>query len=161
MQPIVIGVVCFSLYGAFLCIRSIFRMYKDKDKKLMLWTLGGFAITPFLLWGALQLSESNMNIWFAIPILLLGVGWLSLGYFVEVYLRKEKQRKLDGIKRVVPVRPENHLRHNLILLAISIVVWIYGAVIGINNATVETFALCISMFLLARSVSSLWRYRGF
>lgn len=161
MQAIIVGIVCLFLYGSFLCIRGMVRMYKEREIKLLLWTAAFFVLAPLLAWGALSLAEDNMNIWFALPILLFGITWLCIGYFVEAYLRKEKRRQLDGLKKVIPARPPNHLRNNLVLLAIAVAIWIYGATAGIANATVETCALCICMFLFARAVSSLWRYRGF
>lgn len=160
-QAILLGTICVTIYGLFLCIRGMIRLYKEKEMK-MLTCVGVYLLAaPLAVWGILSMDVSKASIWIIVPGLILVFVWICMGYFLEAYLRKEKRRKEDGEKKIIPVPSKGVIRKNLILMGISLIIWVYGAFVGINNATLETCAVCVVSFLFARSLAALWRYRGF
>lgn len=161
VQAVIVASVCMGIYSVFLTIRGLIRLHKEKEHKMLVCVLAFFLLAPAFFLLALNYGDGRWTIWLAMPALLLGIAWLCMGFFLESYLRREKQRKLDGMKRVIPKAPPHAIRNNLLLAALSIAIWCFGAFVGISNATAETCALCICVFLLARSVGALWKYRGF
>lgn len=159
-QVVLLGGICVTIYGVFLMIRGMIRLYRDKEMKMFRSALIFFLGAPLLLLAIVLLIKSY-NLWTALPVLVLGLGWISMGYLLESYLRKEKARKADGMKRILPKAKPGQLRKDLILLAVAIIIWVLGVVGVFTNGTVETVAVCICFFLFASSISDLWKYRGF
>lgn len=161
LQAIALGLFFATLYGLFLFIRGMIRLHKEGEKKLFLCAALFFVVAPLIVCLVAFMPEEQLNIWFALPAVLLGLIWISTGYFLESYLRKQKQMALEGRKRPILARPPHWLRNSMLCLASGAALWAFGALIGIKNATVETCALCVSCFLLMFGLSRLWRYRGF
>lgn len=161
VYAVLLAFCCLAIFGAYLTIRSLIRLYKDGQKRMFRWVLGFFLVLPTALFITLSLWQGQWTIWVALPIVLIGLTWMCEGYFVESFLRQEKQMALEGRKRVVPTPPPGARRKQFILLGVAIIIWCYGMFIGIANPTVETCALCLSIFLLGRALATLWRYRGF
>lgn len=161
LQALIIGLAAVSLYGLFLFIRGMVRLYKDGQKKLLLCAVIFFVIAPLLVVAAGRVPQSRMSVWIAIPAVLLALIWALTGYFLEGYLRNEKKRRLEGRKRMIPPRPAHWPRNDILTLAGGVAIWLAGVFIKLNNPTIDTCALCISVFLIIRGASHLWRYRGF
>lgn len=159
-QVLLLGGICVAAYGVFLTIRGLIRVYREKEMKMFWSALGFFVAAPLLLFVILLLVK-NYNLWTVLPVLVLGMGWISMGYLFESYLRKEKARKADGIKKILPKPKPGQIRKDLILLAVALVLWVLGILGIFTNGTVETVAVCICFFLFASSISDLWKYRGF
>ena len=159
-QVLLLGGICVTAYGVFLTIRGLIRVYRDKEMKMFWSVLGFFVAAPLLLFVILLLVK-NYNLWTVLPVLVLGLGWISMGYLFESYLRKEKARKADGIKKILPKPKPGQIRKDLILLAVALILWVLGITGVFTNGTVETVAVCICFFLFASSISDLWKYRGF
>ena len=159
-QVLLVGGICVALYGVFLTIRGLVNVYRDKEMKMFWSVLALFVGAPLLLLVILLLVKSY-NLWTVLPVLLLGFGWISMGYIFETYLRKEKARKADGLKRIIPTPKHGQIRKDLILLGTAIVIWLLGMFGIFTNGTVETVAVCVCFFLFASSISDLWKYRGF
>ena len=155
-----LGGICVTAYGVFLTIRGLIRVYRDKEMKMFWSALGFFVAAPLLLFVILLLVK-NYNLWTVLPVLVLGLGWISMGYLFESYLRKEKARKADGIKKILPKPKPGQIRKDLILLAVALILWVLGILGVFTNGTVETVAVCVCFFLFASSISDLWKYRGF
>jgi|GEM_PF-2081023 len=161
LQAILVGLAALTVYGLFLLLRGMIRLHQEGENKLLAWVAAFFVIAPSLVALVGNIPQERLNIWIVIPTLLLALGWISSGYFVESYLRREKQRNLEGKKRELPARPPHWLRDNLLLIGGGAALWLVGVFVGISNAVLETSALCVSVFLLLRGGSRLWRYRGF
>lgn len=167
MNALICGAVCGALYGLFLFIRGLFRLKKTGEHKMFGWCLGLFCLGLLILGLGLLIKLEAINSWIALPILLVLFMMFSAGYFLESYLRHEKRRRADGLDKIIPARPKHWLRNNLILLVVALIIWAVGAFIGFSfiglgdNKTFEISLLCICMFLVARALSSLWKYRGF
>ena len=159
-QVLLVGGICVALYGVFLTIRGLVNVYRDKEMKMFWSVLALFVGAPLLLLVILLLVK-NYNLWTVLPVLLQGFGWISMGYIFETYLRKEKARKADGLKRIIPTPKPGQIRKDLILLGTAIVIWLLGMFGIFTNGTVETVAVCVCFFLFASSISDLWKYRGF
>ena len=159
-QVLLVGGICVALYGVFLTIRGLVNVYRDKEMKMFWSVLALFVGAPLLLLVILLLVK-KYNLWTVLPVLLLGFGWISMGYIFETYLRKEKARKADGLKKVIPTPKSGQIRKDLLLLVAAIVIWLLGMFGIFTNGTVETVAVCICFFLFASSLSDLWKYRGF
>ena len=159
-QVLLLGGICVTAYGVFLMIRGMIHVYREKEMKLFWSALIFFVAAPLLLFAILLLVK-NYNLWTVLPVLVLGAGWISMGYLFESYLRKEKARKADGIKKILPKAKPGQIRKDLILLAVALIIWVLGIVGVFTNGTVETVAVCICFFLFASSISDLWKYRGF
>ena len=159
-QVLLVGGICVALYGVFLTIRGLVNVYRDKEMKMFWSVLALFVGAPLLLLVILLLVK-NYNLWTVLPVLLLGFGWISMGYIFETYLRKEKARKADGLKRIIPTPKPGQIRKDLMLLGTAIVIWLLGMFGIFTNGTVETVAVCVCFFLFASSISDLWKYRGF
>ncbi|MBQ6535197.1 MAG: hypothetical protein IJI40_00235 [Firmicutes bacterium] len=127
----------------------------------MFWSVLGFFVAAPLLLFVILLLVKNYNLWTVLPVLVLGLGWISMGYLFESYLRKEKARKADGIKKILPKPKPGQIRKDLILLAVALILWVLGIFGVFTNGTVETVAVCVCFFLFASSISDLWKYRGF
>ena len=100
-QVLLLGGICVAAYGVFLTIRGLIRVYREKEMKMFWSALAFFVAAPLLLFVILLLVK-NYNLWTVLPVLVLGMGWISMGYLFESYLRKEKARKADGIKKILP-----------------------------------------------------------
>lgn len=159
-QVLLLGGICVAAYGVFLTIRGLIRVYREKEMKMFWSALAFFVAAPLLLFVILLLVK-NYNLWTVLPVLVLGMGWISMGYLFESYLRKEKARKADGIKKILPKPKPGQIRKDLILLSVALVLWVLGILGIFTNGTVETVAVCICFFLFASSISDLWKYRGF
>ncbi len=159
-QVLLLGGICVAAYGVFLTIRGLIRVYREKEMKMFWSALAFFVAAPLLLFVILLLVK-NYNLWTVLPVLVLGMGWISMGYLFESYLRKEKARKADGIKKILPKPKPGQIRKDLILLGVALVLWVLGILGVFTNGTVETVAVCICFFLFASSISDLWKYRGF
>lgn len=159
-QVLLLGGICVAAYGVFLTIRGLIRVYREKEMKMFWSVLGFFVAAPLLLFVILLLVK-NYNLWTVLPVLVLGLGWISMGYLFESYLRKEKARKADGIKKILPKPKPGQIRKDLILLAVALILWVLGIFCVFTNGTVETVAVCVCFFLFASSISDLWKYRGF
>ncbi|MBR5429611.1 MAG: hypothetical protein IK116_03695 [Firmicutes bacterium] len=160
-QFLLVGGICVALYGVFLMIRGMINVYREKEMKMFWSALIFFIVVPLLLLVVILLVK-HYNLWTALPVLVLGGAWVVMGYFFESYLRKEKARKADGMKKILPKPKPGQIRKDLILLGAAVLVWILG-VTGLfsKNGTIETAAVCICFFLLASSIADLWKYRGF
>ena len=159
-QVLLLGGICVAAYGVFLTIRGLIRVYREKEMKMFWSALAFFVAAPLLLFVILLLVK-NYNLWTVLPVLVLGMGWISMGYLFESYLRKEKARNADGIKKILPKPKPGQIRKDLILLGVALVLWVLGILGVFTNGTVETVAVCICFFLFASSISDLWKYRGF
>ena len=159
-QVLLVGGICVALYGVFLTIRGLVNVYRDKEMK-MFWSVFGFFIAAPLLLLLIILVVKSYDLWTVLPVLLLGFGWISMGYIFESYLRKEKARQADGMKKVIPKPKPGQIRKDLILLGCAITIWFLGMFGVFTNGTLETVAVCICFFLFASSISDLWKYRGF
>ncbi len=162
VQAIILGVACCGLYGLFLFVRGLVRLVKLGEMKMFGWTLGLFLLGGLLVAAGLLTKEENMNIWIALPVVIIAVLLLCAGYFLESYLRAEQRRRTDGKGKTFPARPKHWLRTCLLLLGAGLALWLGGLLWGYGgNGTVQTILLCACMFLLARSLTALWKYRGF
>lgn len=159
-QFLIVGGVCVALYGVFLMIRGMIRVFREKEMKMFWSALIFFLAAPALLLVIILLVK-NYNLWTVLPVLVLGLSWIAMGYFFESYLRKEKARKADGLKKVIPKAKPGQIRKDLILLAVAVILWVAGVLGVFTNGTLETVAVCACFFLLASSISDLWKYRGF
>ena len=159
-QVLLLGGICVAAYGVFLTIRGLIRVYREKEMKMFWSALAFFVAAPLLLFVILLLVK-NYNLWTVLPVLVLGMGWISMGYLFESYLRKEKARKADGIKKILPKPKPGQIRKDLIMLAVALILWVLGILGVFTNGTVETVAVCVCFFLFASSISDLWKYRGF
>ncbi len=159
-QVLLLGGICVALYGVFLMIRGMIHVYKEKEMKMFWSALIFFFGAPLLLLIIVLLVKSY-DLWTALPVLVLGLGWISMGYIFESYLRHEKSRKADGLKKIIPKAKPGQIRKDLILLAVAVVIWGLGMAGVFTNGTVQTVAVCICFFLFASSISDLWKYRGF
>lgn len=161
VQAIILGAACLGIYGVFLSVRGMIRLWKLEQKQMLVCMAAFFLLAPLLVVGGLFLGDNGWTLWLALPVLALAIAWICQGYFLEFYLRRELRLKQDGLKRVIPKRPAKGLRNDLLLLAAALLIWCWGMFIGIKTPMVETCAICLCVFLLARSLASLWRYRGF
>ena len=159
-QVLLIGGICVAVYSVFLMIRGLIRVYREKEMKMFWSALIFFLAAPLLLLAILLLIKSY-NLWTVLPVLVLGFGWLFAGYLFESYLRKEKARKADGLKKTLPKPQPGQIRKDLILLAVAVLIWVLGVLGVFTNGTLETVAVCVCFFLFASSISDLWKYRGF
>ena len=159
-QVLLLGGICVAAYGVFLTIRGLIRVYREKEMK-MFWSALAFFVSAPLRLCVILLLVKNYNLWTVLPVLVLGMGWISMGYLFESYLRKEKARKADGIKKILPKPKPGQILKDLILLGVALVLWVLGILGVFTNGTVETVAVCICFFLFASSISDLWKYRGF
>ena len=171
-QVLLLGGICVTLYGVFLMIRGMIHVYREKEMKMFRSALLFFIGAPLLLLSIILLVK-EYNLWTVLPVLILGIGWICMGYLFESYLRKEKARKADGIKKIIPKPKAGQIRKDLILLAVAaavaafimlavaVIIWVLGILGVFTNGTVETVAVCICFFLFASSISDLWKYRGF
>ena len=158
-QVLLLGGICVTLYGVFLMIRGMIHVYREKEMKMFRSALLFFIGAPLLLLIILLVKEYNL--WTVLPVLILGIGWICMGYLFESYLRKEKARKADGIKKIIPKPKAGQIRKDLILLAVAVIIWVLGILGVFTNGTLETVAVCVCFFLFASSISDLWKYRGF
>lgn len=162
VPALVIGMLCVFLYGLFLFIRGLFRLAKMQELKMLYWILGAFGFGAILVGAGFLIKVSSVNIWIALPLVVIAFILISAGYFLESFLRAEQRRRVDGLAKVIPVRPKNWLRNNLFLLVLGMILWAIGAFVGYGESeTVNTCLLCLCMFLFARSIVSFWKYRGF
>ncbi len=162
-QALIVAVVGLAVVGIFLAIRGIIRLFLEEEKKLAIFAIIFFVTLPALFLVGIFLPEDVLGaIWIYLPVFLLLVVWICFGYFLEAYLKKEKQRKANGEKRIIPTRPPHCLRNNIFLIAIGIAIWCFGAFVGFGNRGIlETCTICISIFLVIRGCAALWKYRGF
>lgn len=163
LQALIIGIAGLSAVGIFLAVRGIVRLFLEKETKLATLAIIFFVAVPLIFVLGLLLAESVLEeVWVFLPLILLLVVWVCFGFFLEAYLRKEKQRKLSNEKRVIPERPAHWLRNNLLIIAAGIMIWLFGAFVGFGQMKiVETCAICVALFLVVRGCAALWRYRGF
>ena len=155
------GVAAASVYGIFLYVRGMVRLRMECENILFWCAFGFFPLVPLITWRAAVLPREHMTIFIALPTVVLVIMWIVTGYLIDSYLKKEKKRKLEGYPKVLPARPLNWLRDNLIFIAVGIVIWCAGQFLHIKDAAVETIMLCGCIFCVIRAVASLWRYRGF
>lgn len=164
MLPALIVIISsIAVLGIFLAIRSIFRLFLIQQHKLAVVSLSTFLLIPALcVLGFLLSAMAADKIWIYLPLVLLLLLWLSLGYLLEIYLRWEQRRKLSGEPRFTPARPKHYLIINLGLIALGIGLWLFGALIGFGNwHIIETAVMAAALFLFIRSTVILWKYRGF
>ncbi|MCL1975266.1 MAG: hypothetical protein FWG61_03785 [Firmicutes bacterium] len=160
MSPLILGFLVMVSYGLFLLIRALFCLYRAGARKLV-YVISGFMISvPPLIWLVAKIPADRMSIWFALPTLVLCGFWVCLGYFVEGY--RKKKEKGNGLFPVdKPLPTPSLIRRNVLILVSGLVLWCYGAFIGIANRQLEIVLLCICIFLLTTSLASLWKYRKF
>ena len=162
MLPIlIVSGVCVTMYGMFLMIRGLVRVYKLKDMKMFYSALAFLILDPLLLTLFILLVK-QYDLWLFLPVLILAGSWICMGYFFESWLRKDRERRANGLKRVLPQPKPGQIRKDLILLAVALLLWVAGACGLLSfNPTLETCGVCICFFLLASSAADLWKYRGF
>lgn len=162
-MQILIAACCVFAVGLFLNVRGMIRLLKNQEKKLFFWALGFFIVAPVLIILLYNLFSDGVvePIWVYFPLLIFFVAWACEGFFIQAYLKKEMQRKLDGAKKIVPIRPKHHIAKNSALIATSVGIWVVGVFVGFPSSILSTCALCICVYLFIRAVASLWRYRGF
>lgn len=160
-QAVVVAMACMGIYSIFLTVRGLIRLYQERELRMLICVAAFFLLAPVLFLLAVDYGDGIWTIWLALPTLLLGICWICTGFFLESFLRRQQKLKLDGRKREIPKAPPHNRRNNLLLLLLSLGIWIFGAFVGIKDATIETCALCICLFLFARAVGALWKYRGF
>lgn len=161
-QALLIGTICAGLYGLFLFFRGLIRLHKLEERKMFFSCIALFLLGCLLLGASLFLKLEALNIWIVLPVLIIFFLLLSAGYFLEAYLKGERRRRMDGMQKVIPARPKNWLRDSLVFLSLGLVLWLVGVFLGYgSNETVEVCVLCVSLFLLGKAFTSLWKYRGF
>jgi hypothetical protein len=155
-----IGFLTMVVYGLFLLIRALPRLYRAGDKKLVYCVIGFALVIPLPVWLVATMPQERLSSWLALPALILFGIWVCLGYFVESYHKKKKQES-GKVPIKGPSPPPGLLRRNALVLAAGVAIWIYGAFVGINNRTAEIVLLCVSLLLRTASLGSFWRYRKF
>ena len=158
MQPLIIGLLAIIGYGLFLLIRALPRLYRAGDQKLVYCAIVFTLAVPLAVWLIAKIPAERMNIWLALPALVLFGIWVCVGYFTESY-RKKKER--NSTLESKPAAPPSLKRRNMLIFAAGLIIWLFGAFIGIADRNVEIALLCISMLLLISSIGSFWRYRKF
>ena len=164
IQVLTLSCFAMAVYSAFLMIRGMVRLFKDREMKMFWSVLLAFVLLPALVGVVLLvIPVVGYNSWIAIPALIFIIVWICIGYVLEVYMRKELQRKMDGQMKIIPARPPHWLRNNLLILLVCSAVWIYGICGGyfFNNETFESIIMCLCLFFFGRSCMLLWKYRGF
>lgn len=156
----VITIVLLALagYGLFLTVRALLQLYRAGEHKLVWYAVAFVLGTPLLLWLSALIPEERISIWTALPTILLFFVWICFGYFLESF-RKNRAKEIEmGIYK--QKKPGNQRRNLLVCLA-GLVIWFVGAFVQIPNRTLEICLLCVSVFLLASGIGSLWRNRSF
>lgn len=162
VQALIVGAILVSSVSLFFSIRGMFRLHSIGQNKLLLCCLCIFLLAPLLfVLGILFIPDDKFNIWTVVPLLLLAAVWILLGYALQIYLRREKAHRLDGIKRQRPCPPPHEIRNDLLLIVASVIIWFMGAFVGLAHPTIETCAMCACVFMFFKGVLSLWRYRKF
>ena len=161
IQAMLLGLICLGIYSIFLSLRGIYRLYQDREKKMLFCVTSAFLLLPVLFFLALHFGDGRWTIWLAAPTFFLGLFWLCMGMFLDSYMKREKKRKMNGEKREILKAPKQKIRNIWLQLLGCIILWWVGAFVGIKNSTLETCALCVCVFLFARSLADLWKYRGF
>lgn len=160
MQALAVGFAVMVVYGLFLLIKAMRRLYREGEKKLVFCAIIFMVVAPCLVWLSGLIPEERTNLWTALPTLLLFLLWVCAGYFLESY-RKQKEKLRDmGLDQRTQA-PANMLLRNTLVLAAGLAIWLYGAFVGIGDRTVEICLLCVSLFLLASSIGTFWKYRKF
>jgi len=155
------------IYGSFLVIRGLIRLYKSREMKMFWSVLLMFVIPPVLIVIAgyyIFFGDISKfpDAWVIAPVIMLIIFWMCIGYFLETYMKKEMRRKLDGQAKFIPVRPKNCIRNNLLTVGACVIVWIYGMCGGpFFNSSFETVVMCVCMFFFGQGCVRLWKYRGF
>lgn len=161
-QALLLGVLCAGIYGLFLFIRGLARLWAQGQKKMFAFCLSAYGLGCLALLACLFVKLEDLDIWILLPAMLLIFLLFSAGYFLESYLRELQRLKKQGLQRQTPQRKKYSLLIDLLMLFTALLIWCLGFFVGYDsNQTVEIILLCICMFLLARSVTSLWKYRGF
>ncbi len=162
MKTIIFAIVCVALFGVFLTIRGVVYLWRHHDKPTAAFATVLFFILPILIWRLANTPMEAMNAWIVMPALLLLLAWISIGYLLDAYRRKDIGGKKSGAKSAVPAKTtKGFVVRDLVCCLLGIAIWIYGYWIGFPNKTVDTMALCICLFLLTISFASFWRYRQY
>jgi len=160
VSPLLIGFFVMAGYGLFLLIRALPRLHRAGEQKLVYCIIGYTLIAPLPVWLVGRTQQESLNVWLALPALLLVGIWVCLGYFVESYRKKREQERGQGLTKRPPA-PPGFMRRNILALAAGLLIWFIGAFVGIEGRNVEIALLCISLFLLTASLGSFWHYRRF
>jgi len=163
LHAVFYAIVAVALYGIYLFIVGLVKLWRYHQKQMFWWTFAAFMFTGILFFLSLTIKYDDLNIWIALIAALAGIFWICMGYLMEAYLRKERQRLEAGQPRTIPQRPPHCMRNNFIILLLSLLVLAYGAFIGNfgGNVPFERIMLCLSLFFLASSCSKIWKYRNF
>ena len=160
MPPLLIGFLTMAGYGLFLLIRALPRLYRAGEHGLVYCVIGFALLAPLPVWIVAAMPQERLSMWLVLPALIFLCIWVCLGYFVESYRKKrERENGKGNAKRPSP--PPGLLRRNALVLAAGLIIWVYGAFVGIANHNIEIVMLCASLLLLTASLGSLWRYRKF
>ncbi|MEG1500820.1 MAG: hypothetical protein RR396_02590, partial [Clostridiales bacterium] len=85
------------------------------------------------------------------------------GFFMDSYVKKEQRigRENMAARNAKMKAPVDWQKKAWLILLFSLILWSYGAFIGVENKTVSTLLLCLSMFLFGSAISSFWKWRKF
>lgn len=148
-------------YSTYLSLRGIIRLYKIGSKKMFACALAVFVLVPILLVIVLLAPRELLSIWIVLPLGAFSLGWLFLGYLLRRHMAHQKELQLSGRKRVVLQPTRKIVITNLLLIVAALIIWAIGAFIGIKWPTIETCAVCAAVFMFAKGLGTLWKYRDF
>ncbi|MDO4582271.1 MAG: hypothetical protein Q4B96_06800 [Bacillota bacterium] len=149
------------LYGAFLSVCGIFKLLKLGERKTAVLVAGIFIAAPLIVLAVAYMPMEKLDMWVALPAVLLLLAWGTMGYFVDNLLKKERKLQEQGQKRVRYVPTPKARRNAWLMVGGGAALWLFGKFVGFGaNGTLETCMLCICVFLLARGMAELIKNMG-
>ena len=159
MKTILFSLACVALFGVFLTVRGVIYLWRHGDKQTAVFATALFLLLPLGIWLLANTPMEKMNPWVVMPALLLLLVWISIGYLLDGYRRKDMEGPKSGAKNSRPSHTgKGFVVRDGVCCLFGIGLWLYGFCIGFPNKTVDTMALCICLFLLTISFASFWRY---
>ncbi len=164
MKPIIIAFIALVFYSMFLGAKSIWYYWHNGERKTAVISLVMFILVPVLLYLTALIPEgNNFRLWLGAPVIIMAAYWCVAGFFMDgrvKALKKEPLKAGEAEAEKKPPGPKTKAK-NIFLLIIGLLIWVYGAFWGAGGAYLNIILLCLSIFLCAVALSSLWRWRKF
>lgn len=181
MNPVLIAVAIVILYSIFLAFRSLLYHWRRGQRLSVFIQVVLLLLMPLALYFvALIPNDSVFKLWVGIPVVLVGIYWALIGFFMDAKIKKETAYE-SFVEKTYPEEQEYTAETPLIskearevkppkgkwrfkqvaIIIIALIIWSYGVFVGISNKQAEIIALCLCVFLLVFSISSLWRWRNY
>ena len=152
MKAFLIGIIVLTVYNISLVVKNMLYYFRQQKYTELLMAILYLFLVPLIIYWAAMIPEGNLRIWAGTFAIIFGIYWLVFGIVMDAY-RKSAEK---GTRSEKGPRPSGW--RILTLFIFSILVFYYGAFIGIEKEVVRNIILGADVLIFCSAVISFYKW---